>query len=340
MRPVKFGILSTAKIARDWVIPAIKAVPECDVIAICSREPMRARDVAAKFGIRTHFASLAEMLTNTDVEVVYIPTPNSCHVDDAIEVLRAGRHVLCEKPIGLNAREAARLLAVQQETGLIVSETLMVRYHPRWIAAREVIRSGRLGRITQIHATYSVMNQTPGDIRFQRELGGGALGDVGIYPITAARFLFEAEPIAVTAMFEPLPGGDIEAAAAGMLEFAGHRYLLFSAALRQAWAHWIMVLGTEGWMELPLAVWPSAEQETVIRIYGRDDLNDTAVETLRFSPANQYEHEVRAFARAVRGESSDLWPLSDAVAGMRILDAVRISAARGQRIPISSAYFS
>lgn len=335
MKPVRFGILSTAKIARDWVIPAMKAVEECEVAAISSRDPARAASVASTFDIPRHYASLSEMLCDDAVEAVYIPTPNNCHVDEAIEALEAGRHVLCEKPLGLNAKEAERLQAAQLATGLQVSEAFMVRYHPRWLAARDIIRSGRLGRVTQIHATYSVMNDNPDDIRFRPELGGGALGDVGIYPITAARFLFEDEPFAVTATFEKAPDDGVDIAVAGMLEFPGHRNLLFSGALLQAWSHWIMVTGTEGWMELPVAVWPSAQQETVIHLRGRDDLYDQRVETIRFPPANQYEHEVRTFAKSVRGEIEQLWPISNAVSGMRLLDAVRQSAATGTRIRIN-----
>ncbi|MEI9402517.1 Gfo/Idh/MocA family oxidoreductase [Mesorhizobium argentiipisi] len=337
MKPVKFGVVSTAKIARDWVIPAMQSVSECEVVAISSRDPARASSVAKEFAIPRHYSSLSELLKDEEVEAVYIPTPNNAHVSEAIEALRAGRHVLCEKPLGLDAKEAERLLAVQQETGLQVSEAFMVRYHPRWLAARDIVRSGRLGRITQIHAAYSVMNGNPGDIRFKQELGGGALGDVGVYPITAARFLFEDEPIAATATFEKQSPDGVDIAVAGMLEFPGNRTLLFSGALLQAWSHFTIVIGSVGWMELPVSVWPSANQQTFIRIRGRDDLHDANVETIRFEPANQYEHEVRTFARAVRGELEQPWPLSNAVAGMRILDAIRQSASTGRKVEINTS---
>jgi len=337
MTPVRFGIVSTAKIARDWVIPAMQAVPECEVVAITSRDPARAAAVAAEFGIARHYGSLAQMLEDPNVEAVYIPTPNSDHVAEAVAAARAGRHVLCEKPVALDAAEAAKLVAVRRETGVQISEAFMVRYHPRWLAAREIVRSGRLGRVTQIHATYSVLNDNPSDIRFDPALGGGALGDVGVYPITAARFLFEDEPVAATATFQKADPAGVDIAVAGMLEFPGHRQLLFSGALLQAWAHWIMVIGTEGWMEIPVAVWPSAKRETVLRLRGRVDLDDERVEVLTFPPANQYEHEVTAFARAVRGEIAQPWPIENAVAGMRVLDAVRRSAATGARVPVETA---
>lgn len=337
MKPVRFGIVSTAKIARDWVIPAMQAVPECEVVAITSRDTNRAASVAAQFGIPRHFGSLAEMLADPEVEAVYIPTPNSAHVGETIEAARAGRHVLCEKPIALDAAEARQLIDVQRKTGVQMSEAFMVRYHPRWLAAREIVRSGRLGKVTQIHATYSVLNDNPDDIRFNPELGGGALGDVGVYPITAARFLFEDEPFAATATFQKLNPAGVDVAVSGILEFPDHCSLLFSGALLQAWSHWIMVIGSEGWMEIPIAVWPSAEEETVIRLRGRIDLNDADIEVLTFPPANQYEHEVREFARAVRGMAPQAWPIENAVAGMRVLDAVRKSASTHSRILIEKA---
>lgn len=332
MKPVRFGIVSTAKIARDWVIPAMKAVPECEVVAISSRDGSRAASVASEFGISKHYTSFSDLLNDDEVEAIYIPTPNNRHVEDAIAAARAGKHVLCEKPLALDAADALRLAEVQLQTGVQISEAFMVRYHPRWLAAREIIRSGRLGRVTQIHATYSVINDNPQDIRFQPELGGGALGDVGVYPITAARFLFEAEPIAATATFEKLAPDGVDIAVAGLLEFPDNRNLLFSGALLQAWAHWIMVIGTDGWMEIPVAVWPSAKQETIIKLRKRDDIYDQDVEVIRFPPANQYEEEVSEFARAIRGEIKQSWPISDAVAGMHVLDAIRRSAEERARV--------
>jgi D-xylose 1-dehydrogenase (NADP+, D-xylono-1,5-lactone-forming) len=334
MKPVKFGIVSTAKIAREWVIPAIKAIAECEVVAISSRDEARAAQAASEFGIPHHYSSLEELLRDDEVEAVYVPTPNSHHVQHAIAAARAGKHVLCEKPLTLDASEALKLAKVQRETGVQVSEAFMVRYHPRWLAARDIVRSGRLGRISQIHAAYSVMNANPQDIRFDPELGGGALGDVAVYPITAARFLFEAEPIAATATFERSSPDAVDVAVAGLLEFPENRNLLFSGALLQAWAHWIMVVGSEGWMEIPVAVWPSAQQETFIRLRKRDDIFDREVEIIRFAPTNQYEHQLRAFARAVRGETRQPWPIDNAVSGMRILDAIRNSASQKARVLI------
>ena len=332
MAPVRFGVVSTAKIAQDWVIPALLKSHETEVVAISSRQIDQAKAVAKRFSIAKAYGSLEALVSDPNVDAVYIPTPNNCHVDNAVVAVLAGKHVLCEKPLAMNALEAEKLVAVQAQTGLQVSEAFMVRYHPRWVAAREIVQSGRLGDVTQIHATYSVLNENPDDIRFDPELGGGSLGDVGVYPITAARFLFADEPFAATARFQMDKPDGVDVAVAGMLEFPNNRNLLFSGALRQAWAHWIIVTGTKGWIEIPISVWPDPTVETVIRLRGQSVLSDENVETLKFPPTNQYEHQVATFARAVRGEIEQPWPISNALAGMRVLDAIRQSAKIGARV--------
>lgn len=336
MKPVRFGVVSTASIARRLVIPAMLRAPECELVAISSRSLERAQAAATQFGAPKAYGALEDMLQDPDVEAVYIASPNSEHVSQAILAARAGRHVLCEKPIGLNRAEALALAQVQQETGVHVAEAFMVRYQPRWLAARDIVRSGRLGRLRQIFATYSVTIRDTADIRFDRALGGGALGDLAVYPITAARFLFEAEPIAATARFEPFAPGGVETAVAGFLEFPEDRNLLFSGALQQGWSQWVRVIGDEGSLEIPLAIWAPMDRETVLRIHPREDRHEDQVEILRFPPSNQYECELTAFSRAVRGEAAEVWPISDAVAGMTVLDAVRRSADTGTRVPLQT----
>ncbi len=338
MKPLKFGVVSTARIARNYVIPAMKAVAECEVVALSSRDQSRGDAVAKELGIPRVYNSLEAMLCDSDVEAVYIASPNHMHVRHSVTAARAGRHVLCEKPVGLNAAEAATLAQVERETGVVVSEAFMVRHQPRWKAARDIVRSGRLGRVRQIFATYSVMIPDLADIRFDRASGGGALGDLAVYPITAARYFFEAEPLAATATFEPLAGGDVEIAVAGLLEFSGSRSLLFSAALRQAWSQWIRVIGDGGSLEIPLSIWTPMDRETRLIIHDREDRYADRPEILHFPQTNQYEAEVRAFANAVRGMETDTWRMQDAVASMSVVDAIRQSAHTRQRvgIPVSA----
>ncbi|MCO6055578.1 Gfo/Idh/MocA family oxidoreductase [Pseudomonas sp. MOB-449] len=328
--PLRVGILSTAKIARTHIIPALRQANGCVLSAISSRSLDRALEVAQEFGIPKAYGSEAQLLADPDIDAVYIPTPNHLHVDQAIEAARNGKHVLCEKPIGLSEADAARLLEAKRRYGVHVTEAIMVRYHPRWLLARDLVRSGRIGDVRMIHATYTVLNDNPGDIRFDPAMGGGALMDVGIYPIAAARFFFESEPISAYAQATTCPVSGVDESICGVLNFPGNRHLMFSGSLRMSWDHWIRIIGTAGSIELPIAIWADAELETEIRLRGIEDINDQHVEVIRVPAANQYVQEFEAFAALIRGEVEAPWPVENAVAGMKIIDALKHSAATGQ----------
>jgi predicted dehydrogenase len=337
MRPVKFGVVSTAAIGRNAVIPAMQASSLCEVVAISSRDVSRARSVADELGVRHACGSLEELLAVPGLEAVYIPTPNHQHVEMAIQAAEAGIHVLCEKPIGLTAAQAEPLLEVEKRTGVVMSEGFMVRHHPRWQAAREVVRSGRLGQITQIQSTFSVFVENDSDVRFGADIGGGALYDLGVYPLVFARFLFEENPAAAFCAVSKRHASGVDVTASAIMEFPSGGVLSFDCSLRQAWAHWVVVTGTEGWMECPLSVLPKPDQETVLRIYQRDDVRGDNVEIQRFAPVDQYVCEVENFARAVRGERAIEWTMADAVENMRALDALFASAQAGERVVVRRA---
>ena len=335
MKPVKFGIVSTATIAREWVIPAMHASELAEPVAVSSRNAERARQFADALEIPRSYGSFEDLLDDDELEAVYIATPNHEHVDQTIAAAEAGKHVLCEKPIGLNAEQARRLHGLSERTNVLVTEAFMVRYHPRWLAAREIVRSGRLGEIKQIHGTYTVWLPDDTNIRFKAELGGGALGDVGVYPITAARFFFEDEPSSVFGRWVAPKEASVDHSFSGMLEFPGDRHLVFTCSFRLSWAHWLTVCGTEGWMEIPAAVWPRRDQETHIRVRRIDDLRDNEFETITFPPINQYVSEVESFSASIRNNEPSPWPIENAVRNMEILEALRASAKSGQLEEVS-----
>jgi predicted dehydrogenase len=250
MQPVKFGVVSTAAIGRDAVIPAIKASPLCEVIAISSRDKARAQDVATALDIEHACGSIEELLAVPGLEAVYIPTPNHQHVSMAIQAAEAGLHVLCEKPIGLTSAEAEPLLEVEARTGVVMSEGFMVRHHPRWKAARDVIRSGRLGAIKQIQSTFSVFVENDADVRFAPDIGGGALYDLGVYPLVFARFLLDQEPLNAYCRVTARHQSGVDVTTSAIMEFPEGATLNFDCSLRQAWSHWVTVTGTEGWSAL------------------------------------------------------------------------------------------
>jgi D-xylose 1-dehydrogenase (NADP+, D-xylono-1,5-lactone-forming) len=331
MKPLRFGIISTARIATKAIMPAMQASRLCDIVAISSRDGDRAAAIAKDFGIARSYGSHQALLDDPNVDAVYIATPNDSHVELALRAAAAGKHVLCEKPIALNGAEAATLLEARDRYKVEITEALMVRYQPRWRAAREFVRQGRFGRVEVIHASFTVQIDDPEDIRLKPELGGGALYDVGVYPITAARFLFEAEPVRAQCRLVRSTTG-VDRTILGSLEFPDERYLMFSASLGLSWAHWIRAIGTDGWCDMPISFVPQPGQATSLALHGRADIPDENVEILTYEPSNQYLHQVETFARVILEGQPQPWPIENAVAGMRVLDAIRASAENGGRL--------
>jgi predicted dehydrogenase len=330
MEPVRWGILSTARIALSRVAPALQRSPLTRVVAVASRDLARAGAAAEHLGIPRAYGSYDALLADPEVEALYVGLPNHMHVEWTIRAAEAGKHVLCDKPIALDAADAARLIAARDRAGVEITEAFMVRYHTRWLRTRELVRGGRLGALRSIQASFTVWNDDPADIRNQRATGGGALYDVGCYPVTAARFFFEAEPLRAFARFELDPRFGVDRTVSGLVEFPAGRHLVFTASLQLAWAQWIRLAGTDGWVDLPVAFLPEPLTETCIRMFGRFDIGETAMAKESVEAVDQYELEAATFARVVRGELPQPWPIENAVAQMRVLDALRRSAASGR----------
>src|SRR4029078_11156532 len=202
---IRWGVLGAARIARTKVIPAMQRATEGEVTALASRSLETARAAAGALGIPKAYGSYEELLADPDVDAVYNPLPNHLHVPWSIKAAEAGKHVLCEKPIALSAEEARSLLAVRDRTGVVIQEAFMVRQHPQWLAVREDVRSGRLGGLRGIQMEFSYFKREPANVPNQARIGGGALMDIGCYPIVLSRFLFEAEPVRVTASIDLEP---------------------------------------------------------------------------------------------------------------------------------------
>src|SRR4026209_2720780 len=216
---VRWGILSTANIALKKVIPAMQRSSLCQVTAIASRDPAKARESADALGIPNAYGSYEELLLDDSVEVFYNPLPNHLHVPWTLKAAEAGKHVLCEKPIALNAEEARALIDARDRYGVRIQEAFMVRTHPQWLETRRLIRSGRIGKLRSITGFFSYFNPHPENIRNQLELGGGALMDIGCYPITMSRFMFEAEPRRVLGLIERHPVFGTDTLTSAILDF-------------------------------------------------------------------------------------------------------------------------
>src|SRR2546428_3578064 len=221
MKPnkVKWGVLGVAAIAVKKVIPAMQKGEWCEITAIASRDARKAEDAAAKLGIPKAYGSYEALLADPEIETVYNPLPNQLHVPWSIKAAEAGKHVLCEKPLSLTVAEAKTLLAVEERTGVKMGEAFMVRTHPQWLRARELVASGRIGALRSIIGFFSYFNVNPANIRNIPECGGGALMDVGCYPITTSRFMFGEEPSRVLGLVERDPVMKVDRLTSAILDF-------------------------------------------------------------------------------------------------------------------------
>ena len=328
MRPVRWGIISTAKIGLEKVIPAMQRSDLCDVVAIASRDGRRAREAADSLGIRTAYGSYEELLEDPGIEAVYNPLPNHLHVPVSIAAAEAGKHVLCEKPIALTADEAQELVKARDSAGVLIQEAFMVRYHPQWLRARSLVRSGRIGRLRTVQGFFSYNNRDPRNIRNMAEIGGGGLYDIGCYPITGSRFLFEDEPTRVVSLIERDPAWGIDRLTSAILDFPGG-HATFTCSTQITPYQRIQAFGTQGRIEIEIPF--NAPPDKPCRIFLDDgsQLGNDGARTEELPVTDQYTAQGDVVSRAIRTGTPLEFPLENAVQGMRIIDAVSRSAVSG-----------
>ncbi len=329
MKPVRWGILSTAKIGLQKVIPAMQCGESCEIAAIASRDLDRAAEAARSLGIPQAYGSYEELLQDPSIEAIYNPVPNHLHVPLSIAAVRAGKHVLCEKPIALTADEVLPLIEARDASGVLVQEAFMVRHHPQWLRARELVRTGRIGAIRSIQGFFSYNNRDPENIRNIAEYGGGGLYDIGCYPITGSRFLFEDEPRRVVGLVESDPDWGIDRLTSAILDFpAGHA--TFTCSTQITPYQRMQIFGTEGRIEIEIPF--NAPPDRPCRVFLDDgtQLGNAGVKVEEFPVTDQYTAQGEEFATAVRTGGPLEFPLENALKGMRIIDAVFRSARSGR----------
>src|ERR1700693_4148806 len=216
---VKWGVLGVASIATKKVIPGMQKGEWCEIAAIASRDLKKAKEAARKLGIPKAYGSYEELLADTEIEAIYNPLPNHLHVPWSMKAAEAGKHVLCEKPLSLTVAEARKLLAVRGQTKVKIGEAFMVRTHPQWLRIRELVASGRIGQLRAAIGFFSYFNNDPKNIRNIPECGGGAMMDIGCYPIKTSRFIFGEEPTRVLGLVERDPQMKVDRLTSAMLDF-------------------------------------------------------------------------------------------------------------------------
>ena len=329
MEPVRWGIISTAKIGVEKVIPAMQQTENCDIVAIGSRALENAQRTASELGIPRAYGSYEELLADPGVEAVYNPLPNHLHVSWSVKAAEAGKHVLCEKPLAMNAAEAQTLLEARHRTGVLMQEAFMVRSHPQWVRAREVVRSGRIGDLRAIQGFFSYYNTDPANIRNIADVGGGGVYDIGCYPTVGSRFLFEDEPTRVVSLIEYDPLLKTDRLASALLDFpAGQASWVCSTQL--APYQRMQIFGTKGRIEIEIPFNAPSDQPCRIWIDDGSGGHSTAGAVLEeMAACDQYAIQGRLFSEAVRGVTPIEFPLENAVANMKIIDALFRSAQVG-----------
>jgi len=328
---VRWAVLSTARIATRKVIPALQKGEWSEVVAIASRDRAKARQAAGDLGIPKAFGTYEEALSDPEVEAVYIPLPNHLHVPWSIRAAEAGKHVLCEKPIAMSVEECRTLIAARDRTGVKIGEAFMVRTHPQWLRARDLVRSGAIGGLRAIVCAFSYFNRNATDIRNIPEFGGGAVMDIGCYPIQISRFLFGEEPTSVAATLERDPQFQTDRLSSALLTFpSGH--CVFTVSTQLVYYQRVQVLGTIGRIEIEVPFNPPPEHPCRLLIDNGADLWGGGIRIEQFDPCDQYTIQGDQFSMAVRGLTEVPTPLEDSAANLAVIEAVVESARSAKSI--------
>jgi predicted dehydrogenase len=324
MTKIRWGIISTAKIGTAKVIPAMQRGAYCEVAAIASRDIERARQAARQLGIPKAYGSYEDLLGDPEIDAVYNPPPNHLHVPVSIQALQAGKHVLCEKPIALTAAEAQELVdAAQQHPRLKVMEAFMFRHHPQWQQARSLVRDGQIGALRTIQSFFSYFNDDPHNIRNDPGMGGGGLMDIGCYPISLSRFIFDAEPQRVLGILELDPRFHTDRLASAILDF-GSGTSAFTCSMQLAAYQRVNIFGTTGRVEIEIPF--NAPPDRPCRLWHE---HGSETELIECETCDQYTIQGDLFARAILEDTEVPTPLTDAVANMRVIEAIVRSARDG-----------
>jgi predicted dehydrogenase len=329
MRKVRWGILSTSRFAQTKILPALRGCAHVELAAIASRDLERARAVAAEFGIPRAYGSYDELLADPEIDLVYNPSPNHLHVPWSIKALEAGKHVLCEKPLGLTAAEAETLLAVsRRHPRQKIMEAFMYRLHPQWRRAVGIVREGGVGEPLVVQSLFSYFNEDPSNVRNQADIGGGALMDIGCYAISLARLVFGAEPRRVLGLVDTDPRFKTDRTVSALLDF-GRQTSSFTCSTQLQPYQRVHILGTEGRIELEIPF--NAPPDRQCRIWHQ---RGEQIDEISFDICDQYTIEGEELSRAILDDTAVPTPLEDAVANMRAIEAVRASASSGAWVDV------
>jgi predicted dehydrogenase len=328
-RKVKWGVLGVASIAARKVIPGMQKGQWSEIAGIASRDPEKARKAASELGIQKSYGSYEALLADPEIEAVYNPLPNHLHVPWSIRAAEAGKHVLCEKPIALNVGETQELMRVRNRAGVKIGEAFMVKTHPQWLRVKELAQGGAIGQLKSITTIFSYSNRDPNNVRHKSEWGGGGLLDIGSYPITLSRWLFNEEPWRVTGALELDPDFGTDRLASGILEFSsGHS--IFACGTQTNYYQRMELLGTTGRLAVEIPFNAPNDRPTQITVADGMAIYGGKVSVEEVPTCDQYTIQGDAFSCAIREDAQVPVPLEDALGNMKVIDAIFRAAKSGK----------
>jgi len=319
-KKVRWGIVSTANIGMAKVTPGIMKSPHSEVVALGSRDLGKAKAALTELGLPNAraYGSYEELFADPNIDAIYNPLPNHLHVPITLAAAKAGKHVLCEKPISMNAAEAEQLRAAPKN--VLITEAFMVRYHPQWHRAREIVRSGELGKVHLVRGAFLYYLDDPTNVRNLADIGGGGLMDIGCYCIIAGRYLFEAEPKRVVALVDRDPAFKTDRLASVIADFGNGRQLSFVCGTQTSGRQTVEVFGTEASLEIVIPFNAPADEKTAILV--GSGLQRELYRREIIPAIDQYTAQAETFALAVLGQKSLPYGVDDAITQMKVLDAI------------------
>ena len=325
---LNWAVLGVAKIAIDQVIPALQQSEYCNLIGVASRNAEKAQETALRFKIAKSYSSYQALLDDHDIDVVYIPLPNQLHFPWIEKCLKAGKHVLCEKPITLNTTEVKSLIRLRDETKLKVSEAFMVKSHPQWTKVKSLIEAGSFGPIKSVNGFFSYKLMDFNNVRYVKELGGGGIYDVGCYPVFTARHIFQEKPTRVFAATRKEESTGVDILASAIVDFPTG-LLTFTCSMQMVPNQFMQFYGTEKWLQLRLPFNPLHKNEAVIEIHN-NNINTPEPELISVPSCNQYTLMCDDFSQAIIEDREVSVPLEDSLINMAVLEALLSSAETGE----------
>jgi predicted dehydrogenase len=333
-KKLMWGVLGVANIATKKVIPAMQRGERSEIVAIASRNRERARQAAEQLGIAKSYGSYEELLADPELQAIYNPLPNHLHVPWSIKAAEQAKHVLCEKPIALSAKEVESLIEVRDRTGVKIGEAFMVRTHPSWLRAREIVRSGEIGELRAIMSPFSYFNRDPKNVRNIAEFGGGGLMDIGCYPITMSRFLFEREPSRVAGAVDRDPEMKVDRLTSAILDFAPGQ-AVFTCSTQLVPFQRMQIMGTLGRIEIEIPYNIPPDRPTRIFVDDGSELAGRSARVEKFPACDQYTVQGDLFSKAIQEGGEVPVSLENARANMLVIEAVFRSGENGSWEPVS-----